>query len=288
MTKKKREAEMRIPSRDIIANGGHPESAQRNGIGFVADLAPSRQSKSIGARRDAADTKLPLAFESAPIQYRHRSRSANATLARPAAEAAPIAPAEIVKAAVVEDVDKVEGVEAPVEREADEACLPASPSVPNAAVPYEVGYKRPPKHSQFKPGESGNKKGRPKGTKNFDTIFDEQLNATRLVKIDGVFQKRSNLEITIQQVINKGAAGELKPAQWVLGKAQARHEAASLRSGEGETEREAGGSMSELDPTTLAIMIDYQREALRAEGMTDTQINAFLRSLGLLTPETDQ
>ena len=27
---------------------------------------------------------------------------------------------------------------------------------------YEVGYGKPPKHSQFKPGQSGNKKGRPK------------------------------------------------------------------------------------------------------------------------------
>ncbi len=32
---------------------------------------------------------------------------------------------------------------------------------------YEVGYKRPPKHTQFKLGQSGNMKGRPKGTRNF-------------------------------------------------------------------------------------------------------------------------
>lgn len=31
---------------------------------------------------------------------------------------------------------------------------------------YEVGYGKPPKHSQFKPGHSGNRKGRPKGAKN--------------------------------------------------------------------------------------------------------------------------
>jgi hypothetical protein len=32
---------------------------------------------------------------------------------------------------------------------------------------HEVGYKKPPKNSQFKPGKSGNPKGRPKGSTDF-------------------------------------------------------------------------------------------------------------------------
>ena len=34
---------------------------------------------------------------------------------------------------------------------------------------YAVGYRKPPTHSRFKKGKSGNPKGRPKGSRNFST-----------------------------------------------------------------------------------------------------------------------
>ena len=40
---------------------------------------------------------------------------------------------------------------------------------------YEIGYGKPPKKHQFKPGQSGNRKGRPKGTKNTATLLREIL-----------------------------------------------------------------------------------------------------------------
>ncbi len=40
---------------------------------------------------------------------------------------------------------------------------------------YEVGYGKPPKKHQFKPGFSGNKKGRPKGQPNLHTIVGKVL-----------------------------------------------------------------------------------------------------------------
>ena len=41
----------------------------------------------------------------------------------------------------------------------------------------DVGYGKPPRSRRFKPGQSGNPKGRPKGAKNRDTILRELLNS---------------------------------------------------------------------------------------------------------------
>lgn len=41
--------------------------------------------------------------------------------------------------------------------------------------PEKIGYKKPPKKSQFKKGKSGNPKGRPKGSKNKPQYMDKKF-----------------------------------------------------------------------------------------------------------------
>ena len=54
---------------------------------------------------------------------------------------------------------------------------------------YEVGYCKPPVHTRFKPGQSGNPSGRVKGSKNLKTLFHQILNE-QIPLIDGNQSKK--------------------------------------------------------------------------------------------------
>lgn len=51
--------------------------------------------------------------------------------------------------------------------------------------PYTVGYRRPPTHSRFKKGQSGNPRGKAKGRKNFKTELLEELSERVTVTENG-------------------------------------------------------------------------------------------------------
>jgi hypothetical protein len=75
---------------------------------------------------------------------------------------------------------------------------------------YEVGYKRPPRKSQFRPGQSGNPKGRPKGSKNFATALNQELNNRVLITETGQQRRFSKREVVAKQLVNKAVSGDLK------------------------------------------------------------------------------
>ena len=62
------------------------------------------------------------------------------------------------------------------------------------ASEHKIGYGRPPRHSQYKPGQSGYPRGRPKGSRNLKTVVMAALKATVKITCDGKSRKVSTLE----------------------------------------------------------------------------------------------
>ena len=85
---------------------------------------------------------------------------------------------------------------------------------------YPVGYGKPPRHTQFKPGQSGNAKGRPKGSKNFATVFEKELNTPIEVTENGKRKKISKREAVVKQTVNKAVAGDPKATTILLNEAR--------------------------------------------------------------------
>ena len=81
---------------------------------------------------------------------------------------------------------------------------------------YEVGFGRPPKHTQFKPGESGNPKGRPKGTKNLATDLSEELAEKIVVNEGGKQLKISKQRAMIKSLLAKALKGDTRAATVLL------------------------------------------------------------------------
>lgn len=73
---------------------------------------------------------------------------------------------------------------------------------------YEVGFGRPPQHSRFKNGQSGNPKGRPKGSKNLQTLLREELDQKVQVTENGRPKLMSKRRIAVRQQVDKAVKGE--------------------------------------------------------------------------------
>jgi hypothetical protein len=84
---------------------------------------------------------------------------------------------------------------------------------------YSVGYRKPPKHSQFQKGQSGNPKGRPNGLANnsLSELFEKILSELVSVNEDGQRTKITKLEALIKQVIHNAISkGSGRDAAFVL------------------------------------------------------------------------
>jgi hypothetical protein len=81
---------------------------------------------------------------------------------------------------------------------------------------YEVGYGKPPVSTRFKPGQSGNPKGRPRGSKGFNALMRRALSETILVREDGQLRQMSRREVIIKSWIARALKGDARAIERLL------------------------------------------------------------------------
>lgn len=81
----------------------------------------------------------------------------------------------------------------------------------------KVGYGKPPRRSQFKPGQSGNPNGRPRRSPDaIDKLISEGLNAPVSYHEGGRRKRAPRYELTWKAMVMAAASGDLDAAAGVL------------------------------------------------------------------------
>jgi hypothetical protein len=85
----------------------------------------------------------------------------------------------------------------------------------NKPQDYEIGYKKPPKAYQFKPGTSGNPKGRPRLVQDFITDFQDELAETIAIKDGNSIKTITKQRAVIKRLVTNALNGNVASVKTV-------------------------------------------------------------------------
>ncbi|THD43467.1 MAG: hypothetical protein E7774_12820 [Bradyrhizobium sp.] len=126
----------------------------------------------------------------------------------------------------------------------DAAVAPQRPQDPEAdSQPERVGYGRPPIATRFRPGKSGNPRGRPKGARNLASVVAAAIGERVAITENGQRRRITKLDAAIKQLVNRAASGEVKATQLLLQLVQA---------GEARPDQRVGSEVGDADALVLA------------------------------------
>jgi hypothetical protein len=89
-----------------------------------------------------------------------------------------------------------------------------------------VGYRKPPRHTRFRQGRSGNPNGRRRQAKNLLTDLHEELQQRITVREGGIERRMSRQRAVVMRLLDKALKGELGAVAKLLDLVL-RHEAAA-------------------------------------------------------------
>ncbi len=82
---------------------------------------------------------------------------------------------------------------------------------------YEIGYKKPPKHSRFKTGQTGNKNGRPHKEENqLCDIVSEVFFNNRKVQVNGKQVNMNYMRMAMIKLAEAAAKGSVQATRLML------------------------------------------------------------------------
>jgi hypothetical protein len=81
---------------------------------------------------------------------------------------------------------------------------------------YAIGYGKPPLSTRFKPGESGNAKGRPRNSKNLKTLIRQALTAKISIREGSSNRQVSKIEGVVLRQLDSALKGEDRAAMAVI------------------------------------------------------------------------
>ena len=79
-----------------------------------------------------------------------------------------------------------------------------------------VGYGKPPKTGRFKPGQSGNPNGRPKGARGLKQVVRAALDDEVDLVVGGQSTRKSKREVVVLKLIQKAASGDVRAIDSIL------------------------------------------------------------------------
>ena len=95
---------------------------------------------------------------------------------------------------------------APIQHDQKQDDATARPAIESVDA---VGYGNPPHHSRFKPGQSGNPRGRPKGPKSLHAAVHTALSERVTINEQGKRRQIAKREAIAKQLVNKAAGGDV-------------------------------------------------------------------------------